>query len=149
MLVLSIGLMAPIYLSPLIIQGEAAVLRRLIPHGRVTRDSFLMNLVTTVISYCGLGVMVGVSARLTERLTGVGCIFTYQQLPEHVSTFSAIYLFITCATSVLVEGGILMLLERQYPVRRVWLASLVVNVASYAVLFVLLMWWFTLENGSN
>lgn len=144
MLVLSVGFLAPTYLFPLIIQGEAVVLRHLMPHGRATRSSFLMNSITTVISFCGLGTMMGISARLTEKLTGADCIFTYWQLPEHVFTFAAIYLFITCVVSVLVEGGILMLLERQYPARQVWLASLAANVASYTVLFVLLMWWFAL-----
>ncbi len=144
MLVLSVGLLAPIYLFPLIIQGEAAVLRRLMPYGRATRDSFWMNSITTVMICYSLGIVVGISAKLTEKLTGVGFVFTYRQLPEHVLTFSAIYLFITCAISVLVEGGILLLLERRYLARRIWLASVAANVTSYTVLFVLLAWWFSL-----
>ncbi|MCP4538389.1 MAG: hypothetical protein GY832_14730 [Chloroflexi bacterium] len=141
-LVLSVGFLAPIYLFPLIIQGEAIILRRLMPHGRATRSSLLMNSVTTVIGLCSLGTMMGISARLTERLTGADCTFTYWQLPEHLSTFAAIYLALTCTLSVLVKGGILMILERQYPARRAWSASLAANVISYTVLFVLVMWWF-------
>jgi hypothetical protein len=40
--------------------------------------------------------------------------------------------------SVIVEGVVLMVLERDRPVRRVWLASLAANVGSYAAILVVL-----------
>jgi hypothetical protein len=40
--------------------------------------------------------------------------------------------------SVAVEGVALMVLERDRPVRRVWLASLVANAGSYVVILIAL-----------
>ena len=92
------------------------------------RDSFVVNLVTTVLGFF---------------------LTTWLNIPHHInlSTFTALRIernifwsvtmwLVTWAISVTIEGALLVLTKRQ-PARKTWLASLVMNIASYIALIVM------------
>ena len=80
--------------------------------GRSLRDSFLMNLVSTIIG-----------AILFIFLAGLDSIY----LP----------LLIAFILSVLIEGLILLPLNQTEDKRQGWIISLVANIVSYALIFIL------------
>lgn len=103
-------------LSPLIVLAEAVVLR-LLAWGALMKcllDAFLMNLASTLLGACivAAGLLFADPAALWLGL-GVGFVL-----------------------SVLLEGGVLLLLKR-HPWRRALAATLAANLVSYAGLAVL------------
>jgi hypothetical protein len=108
---------------PIIILLEATLLRRQLPGTKAFRDAIVMN-ITTFVMGAGIGLL------LEEPIN-----FLADILPEW-SWVPAVILAILAAMglTVLLEGGILKFLEPNFPSSRIWKTSLVVNIASYAVL---------------
>lgn len=117
-LVVVFGLGALIVVLPAIILVEAIVLR-LLRWGTLWKsllDAFLMNLASSVVGACvfSLGFLALTAEALWTSLLVSGVL------------------------SVLIEGGVLMLLKR-HPARQTWTAALVTNVVTYAGLAILLV----------
>jgi hypothetical protein len=108
---------------PIIILLEATLLRRMIPGTRAFRNAIVMN-ITTFLMGAGVGLL------LEEPINFIADI-----LPEW-SWIPAVLLAILVGMglTVLLEGGILKLLEPNFPPSRIWRTALVVNIASYLVL---------------
>ena len=113
--VLICGLPIVIVLFILVCVIEALILRRLIPEARVFRDSFLMNAVTTLLGWIPF---------LLPDMAAAG-------LPNILPWIPLGWLI-----SIIVEGFVLKMLERSYPVLKIFTTSLVVNSASYLLLVI-------------
>jgi hypothetical protein len=136
--VLFLGVGALVVLAPLTVLGEAAVLRWLLPGGRPLRNSLLANLASGMLGYGGLALggpsFFNLGDFVTQRTGG-----DYFSAPDiALAAYLLIFMAIFWLVSVAVEGVALMVLDRDRPVRRVWLASLVANVCSYAVILIAL-----------
>lgn len=105
---LGLGAVALIFGTLIIVFIEAAVLK-LLKWGTFKRGllaAFTMNLVTTLIGFCGIALLLVTSAPV---------------------------LIVEFLLSVLIEGGILMLFKRG-AARGNWLAALLANLASYLLI---------------
>jgi hypothetical protein len=118
------GLTAVIFVSVSIILIEMLVLRGL-KWGSLRAsfvDSFVVNLISAMV-----GVFFAVLAfSLTSLTLGFAPL-----------------LLILGAFTVLIEGAVLTLMKR-HPLRQTWIAAVVINVVSYAFLYVLLVGVFRL-----
>jgi hypothetical protein len=136
--VLMLGVWGQVVLVPLTVLGEAGVLRWLLPGARPLRDSLLMNLASGLLGFVGLALIgpsfFGVGESLNAR-TG-GDYYTASSFAQ--ASFLLAIMGISWALSVLVEGGVLAVLVRGRPVRRVWPVSLAANVVSYAAMLLIL-----------
>jgi hypothetical protein len=115
---------------------EALLLWSLLPGSCALRalfDSFVMNLVTTLIGYA-------IGSRwyfsdLYPWLAELAGLDGYYDVGPHTGAFFLIVLLIQWALSVLIEGLLLTWLEPKVARSRIWLSSLLVNVGSYIVGF--------------
>jgi hypothetical protein len=136
--VLLLGAGALVVFAPLTILGEAAVLRWLLPQGRSLRNSLIANLASGLLGFGGLALggtsFFSLSEFLAERTGG-----DYYSAPGvALAAFLLCILSMFWLVSVIVEGVVLMVLERDRPVRRVWLASLAANAGSYVAILIVL-----------
>jgi vacuolar-type H+-ATPase subunit I/STV1 len=117
-----LGLLVPPVLLPPLVLGEAVVLRRILPGARGLRDALVMNLVSTLIG-------------MYPSLIGSGLLpvprFIVRNRSLSTTVHIAVIVMISWGLSVLIEGIILQRLEKQFPSRELWTASLVCNVVSY------------------
>ena len=106
---------------PIIFVIEAAVMLALKwgPVGRTILDAIMMNLASTLLGLIGV------------------CSFLYNA-PNFDLTGAILFLVITWAVSIAVEGIVLTLLKR-HPKRKTWLTVIAANAASYVVMFVFYM----------
>ena len=110
---------------------EALLLWSLLPGSRALYDSFVVNLVTTLIGYA-----IGSRWYLVDLyplLTRLAGLEGYYDVGPHTGAFFLIVLLIQWVLSVLIEGLLLTWLEPGIARRRIWLSSLSVNAASYIV----------------
>ncbi len=120
LLFLALGVFAVVVVV-VIIAVEALALRLLKWGGfwRALLDSFLMNLVSTII---GVPLLFGYAQIFGETL-GVGYVFAFA---------------LSFVISAAVEGGTLLALRRR-AARETWRAALISNAASYAVITLLMV----------
>jgi hypothetical protein len=115
--VLSLGVVAAAGLFFIIVLIEALVL-----HG-LKWGSFRLSLVDSFI------------INLISAAIGV-VLFIFAISTWSFNLGAAPFFLLFGAVTVLIEGGILTLLKR-HPLRTTWTAAIVINVVSYALLFVL------------
>ncbi|HEX5707975.1 MAG TPA: hypothetical protein VFX96_11805 [Pyrinomonadaceae bacterium] len=120
LLFLALGVFALVVVV-LIIAVEAVALRLLKwgGFGRALLDSFLMNLVSTVI---GVPLLFGYATIFGETL-GVRYVFAFA---------------LSFVISAAIEGGVLLALRRR-PSRETWRAAVISNAASYAAVTLLMV----------
>jgi uncharacterized membrane protein YeaQ/YmgE (transglycosylase-associated protein family) len=115
---------------------EAILLRFLLPKVRVFRVAFVMNYSTTL-----LGLVLALITPLWpyevvgEFLGMTGSTLYYDN--DALLLDSIIFFVILGIVGILIEGVILQRLATNAPRQRVWVAALVSNVVSYAVVFLL------------
>lgn len=109
---------------------EAVLLQQLLPTKmlRAVLESLSINVITTIAGYLTVyraGLMLYQSAAHI-----VGKDFYYET--GHHVTLYLLFLGITlCLLSALIEGLVLMRLEREIPKSRIWKSAVMINVASY------------------
>ena len=119
-----------IILPPLSILTEAVVLRLYLlqsrPFWHSLLDSFLMNLVAGLLGFAWSPLF----SHLTSRRYGRPIYPSYM-------TWASIAIY--GALSVVIKGLILTLLEKgKYPLRQIWITSLLANILNYVPLFIAL-----------
>ena len=146
-----LGLGALLVAAPFTILAEAAVIRGFLKVSwwRSARDAILMNVLSGVLGVVALMIipvpayLFGQAAFQGEFLGAAYYDHTpaalFAQLLHIMATF--------CVISIVVEGFILKLLEKNNPWSQIWLIAFISNLVSYLVLFVMLWiglgyyWW--------
>jgi hypothetical protein len=127
------GIVAGVILVFVIALIEAIVLRLLgwASFGRSLIDAFVMNLASTLV-----GLVLNVVAADAYQSCGYDPARGGRFCDFLISPWSL--LVIAGLLSVLVEAGVLFLLRRR-PARQTWLAALACNIASYALIGLLMV----------
>ena len=138
-----LGIYGLAILAPLSVLIEACVLHWQIP-GRTRSfwnslaNSFLMNLASGILGFGWVYLGIPWLGDLSDRTGG-----DYYQASAVAGRAFWASVALYCILSVMVEGFLLMILDRkQHTLRRVWLVSLVANVLSYVALFGGFSVWF-------
>jgi hypothetical protein len=96
--------------------------------GRCARDIFIVNLISLVIGLCLMAVFYWLTDRLTE-----GTSVANNQFLLKIITLVPYYI-----ETVLAEGFFLWLLNRKWPVKKLIPATLLMNLATYILLYFML-----------
>lgn len=118
------GLSIFIFIFSCVILIEALILQHRFAYGSFGHSviaSLVMNVTSTILGFC-LGFL------LDAAISGFNFI-----------TFFFYVFFLSWVLSVASEGGVLFLLNRHLPARKIWQMSLVVNLVTYLMLPFLLL----------
>ncbi len=119
----------------LLVEGFALMRFLMVRGWRLVRDVVVMNLASGLVGAIGL-VLAGSLGGIAGGLTGEAY---YEASQSNQLLFVAVLLMVSEMASVVIEGAVLTLLERERSARQVWLAALISNGLSYmfltAVLF--------------
>ena len=130
---------------------EAFILKWKLPQARPFRDSFIMNLISTIAGYLTAGLFLNTFQSWAAgilNLEGDQFSIMYYEVGRHTLITFILIILITWLLSVLIEGFILVLLEKNLDRRRIWQTTLTANIASYILPTIILIIWITTSSSS-
>jgi hypothetical protein len=123
---------------------EGVILKLGLLEARAFLYAFIMNLVSTIIGYFTAGLLFVSAQRWAITLLGIEgdpWMIAYAEVGDHTMIAFLIVFIATWALSVVIEGGILSLLEAHLPKGRLWTTILIANLASYIPPSVFFLYW--------
>lgn len=127
---------------------EGFILRGRLAVARPFLKSLIINLVSTIIGYVTVAIMQfsfqNWAASLLNLDSDQSAMTYYEVGPHTIVTFIFVIL-ISWALSVLIEGAILILLEKNLPKNRIWYTILIANIASYIPPAIVIFAWLALQ----
>jgi hypothetical protein len=126
---------------------EGFILRLWLPTARAFLASLLMNLVSTIAGYVAAGLLLPILQSLANNLLNLETddpfFLHYDKVGPHTMLTFVLIIVVSWLISFLIEGGILLILEKSLSGKDVWIASLVANIASYILPAVIILVWLT------
>jgi hypothetical protein len=124
---------------------EGFILRLWLPAARAFLASLLMNLVSTIAGYVAAGLFLPSLQTLANTLLDLETSDTfflhYDEVGPHTMLTFVFIIVVFWLISFLIEGGILLILEKSLSGKDAWIASLVANIASYILPTVIILVW--------
>jgi hypothetical protein len=106
----------------------------------------IINLVSTIIGYVAVAILQFTfqdwAAKLLNTDSDQSAMAYYEVGPQTIITFAFVIL-VSWALSILIEGTILSLLEKNLAKNRIWYTMLIANTASYILPAIAIFVWLT------
>ncbi|MFI5133341.1 MAG: hypothetical protein ACHQEB_03340 [Chitinophagales bacterium] len=110
-----IWLFVVILLIVILIESVVMLLLKFNNFGKCVIDSIIVNVASALVGYCTLGLVNDISS-------GGGILFQW---------------FIIYVITVIVEGLLLWILNRQQPTKKIWTVAITMNLVSYIFLYLI------------
>lgn len=111
--------------------------------------SFVMNLVSTIAGYAAAGLLLTTFQGWALALLGQesnDLSLTYFEVGPHTTITFVFIILISWALSILIEGGILGIMEKNLPKDRAWKTVFIANIASYILPVAFIFIWLATQS---